>query len=69
MPWPNPRSPDLFVSEARDTTSPAIRPLPSDYADKMAWSIGCMSNVVAGLDAPTIATVHVAPIFGDGPAR
>ncbi|CAK0861487.1 unnamed protein product [Prorocentrum cordatum] len=69
MPWPNPRSPDLFVSEVRDTTSPAIRPLPSDYAEKMAWSIGCMSNVVAGLDVPTIATVHVAPIFGDGPAR
>ncbi|CAK0837766.1 unnamed protein product [Prorocentrum cordatum] len=69
MPWPNPRSPDLFVSEVRDTTSPAIRPLPSDYAEKMAWSIGYMSNVVAGLDVPTIATVHVAPIFGDGPAR
>ncbi|CAK0822912.1 unnamed protein product [Prorocentrum cordatum] len=69
MPWPSPRSPDLFVSEVRDATSPAIRPLPSDYAEKMARSIGCMSNVVAGLDVPTIATVHVAPIFGDGPAR
>ncbi|CAK0887243.1 unnamed protein product [Prorocentrum cordatum] len=69
MPWPNPRSPDLFVSEVRDTTSPAIRPLPSDYAEKMACSIGYMSNVVAGLDVPTIATVRVAPIFGDGPAR
>ncbi|CAK0796371.1 unnamed protein product [Prorocentrum cordatum] len=69
MPWPNPRSPDLFVNEVRDTTSPAIRPLPSDYAEKMAWSIGYMSNVVAGLDVSTIATVHVAPIFGDGPAR
>ncbi|CAK0881766.1 unnamed protein product [Prorocentrum cordatum] len=69
MPRPNPRNPDLFASAVRDTTSPAIRPLPSDYAEKMAWSIGYMSNVVAGLDVPTIATIRVAPIFGDGPAR
>lgn len=68
-PWPNPRSPDLFVSEVRDITSPAIRTLSSDYADKMAWSIGYMGNVAAGIDVPTVATVHIAPMFGDGLER
>ncbi|CAK0844870.1 unnamed protein product [Prorocentrum cordatum] len=68
-PWPNPRSPDPFTSEARDTPSPAVRPLPSDYAEKMAWSIGYMGNLVEGLDAPTAATVRIALMFGDGPGR
>ncbi|CAK0820538.1 unnamed protein product [Prorocentrum cordatum] len=69
MPWPNPRAPDLFASEVRDTSSPAVRPLPSDYADKMEWSIGYMSSLVEGRDVPAVATVHVAPMFGDDPGR
>ena len=69
MPWPNPRAPDLFSSEVRDTSSPAVRPLPSDYAEKMDWSIGYMSSLVEGRDVPTVATVRIAPMFGDGPGR
>ncbi|CAK0831552.1 unnamed protein product, partial [Prorocentrum cordatum] len=69
MPWPNPGAPDLFASEVRDTSSPAVRPLPSDYADKMEWSIGYMSSLVEGRDVPTVATVRVAPMFGDDPGR
>ena len=69
MPWPNPRAPDLFASEVRDTSSPAVRPLPSDYADKMEWSIGYMRSLVEGRDVPTVATVRIASMFGDGPGR
>eukprot|EP00959_Pyramimonas_sp_CCMP1952_P164491 3438861-Pyramimonas_sp.AAC.1 len=35
----------------------------------MAWSIEYMGNVVAVLDVPTVATVHIAPMFSDGPER
>ncbi|CAK0871168.1 unnamed protein product, partial [Prorocentrum cordatum] len=68
-PWPNPRAPDLFASEVRDTSSPAVRPLPSDYADKMEWSTGCMSSLAEGRDVPTVATIRIAPMFGDDLAR
>ncbi|CAK0844722.1 unnamed protein product [Prorocentrum cordatum] len=69
MPRPNPRAPDLFASEVRDTSSPAARPPPSDNADKMELSTGCMSSPAEGRDVPTVATVRVALMFGDDPGR
>ncbi|CAK0844083.1 unnamed protein product [Prorocentrum cordatum] len=69
MQWPDPACPDLFNEDKRDHTSPAIRPMPADFEEKMQWSIGYMQNLVDGQDVPTVAAVRVASVFGDRPDR
>ena len=43
--------------------------MPDEVAEKMQWSIGYVQSLMKGESVPTVATVRVAPLFGDGPTR